>query len=230
MDGTTVHFNISLSSAVVPMCFKTTTIVPVAKKSSVSCLNDYRPVALSSIVMKCFERLVMRHIKTLLPPLLDPLQFAYRPKHQQMTPSPPPSIWLSPTWIKRTCTVHSNAVHRLQFCIQHSHSSAFDWKAEPAGPEHLPLQLDPDFLTERPQSVRIGSSIFNITTLSTGAPQGCVLSPLLFNLVTVQITPTSSPMTQPWWVSSARTTRQHTERRCSGNGLMQSQQPVSEHG
>ncbi|KAI4891767.1 hypothetical protein NFI96_002517 [Prochilodus magdalenae] len=72
-------FNISLSSATVPMCLKATTIMPVPKKSSVSCLNDYRPVALTPIIMKCFERLVMRHIKTLLPPSLDPLQFAYRP-------------------------------------------------------------------------------------------------------------------------------------------------------
>ncbi|KAK3528590.1 hypothetical protein QTP70_004998 [Hemibagrus guttatus] len=55
------------------------TIVPVLKKSTVSCINDYRSVALTPIVMKCFERLVMRHIKTQLLPSLDPLQFAYRP-------------------------------------------------------------------------------------------------------------------------------------------------------
>ncbi|KAK1793819.1 hypothetical protein P4O66_001545 [Electrophorus voltai] len=41
-----------------------------------------------------------------------------------------------------------------------------------------------DFLTGRPQSVRIGSSTSNTTTLSTGAPQGSVLSPLLFTLLT----------------------------------------------
>ncbi|KAI5098259.1 gastrula zinc finger protein XlCGF28.1-like [Silurus meridionalis] len=41
-----------------------------------------------------------------------------------------------------------------------------------------------DFLTGRPQSVRIGNSISSTTTLSTGAPQGCVLSPLLFTLLT----------------------------------------------
>ncbi|KAK3570814.1 hypothetical protein QTP86_027626 [Hemibagrus guttatus] len=29
--------------------------------------------------MKCFERLVMRQIKDLLPLSLDPMQFAYRP-------------------------------------------------------------------------------------------------------------------------------------------------------
>ncbi|KAK1806309.1 hypothetical protein P4O66_000184 [Electrophorus voltai] len=41
-----------------------------------------------------------------------------------------------------------------------------------------------DFLTGRPQSVWIGSSTSNTTTLSTGAPQGSVLSPLLFTLLT----------------------------------------------
>ncbi|KAK3558345.1 hypothetical protein QTP86_017245 [Hemibagrus guttatus] len=36
-----------------------------------------------------------------------------------------------------------------------------------------------DFLTGRPQSVRIGNSLSSTTTLNTGAPLGCVLSPLL---------------------------------------------------
>ncbi len=41
-------------------------------------LNDYRPVALTSVVMKSFERLVLAHLKDITGPLLDPLQFAYR--------------------------------------------------------------------------------------------------------------------------------------------------------
>ncbi|KAK3539496.1 hypothetical protein QTP70_009039 [Hemibagrus guttatus] len=60
-DVFTDIFNISLSSAIVPTCFKTMTIVPVPKKSTVSCLNDYRPIALTPIVMKCFKRLIIRH-------------------------------------------------------------------------------------------------------------------------------------------------------------------------
>ncbi|KAK1788245.1 hypothetical protein P4O66_016695 [Electrophorus voltai] len=63
-DVLTDIFNISLSCAVVPTCFKTTTIVSMSKKPTVSYLNDYHPIALTSIIMKCFERLVMRHIKT----------------------------------------------------------------------------------------------------------------------------------------------------------------------
>ncbi|KAK3507180.1 hypothetical protein QTP70_009516 [Hemibagrus guttatus] len=79
VDVFTDIFNISLSSNVIPTCLKTTTIVPMPKKSTVSCLNYYHPVALTPIMIKCFGRLVMRHIKTQLPPSLDPLQFAYRP-------------------------------------------------------------------------------------------------------------------------------------------------------
>ncbi|KAI4878319.1 hypothetical protein NFI96_009004 [Prochilodus magdalenae] len=56
-----------------------TTIIPMPKKSTVSCLNYYLPAPLTPIIMKCFERLVMRHIKGQLPPSLDPLQFVYRP-------------------------------------------------------------------------------------------------------------------------------------------------------
>ncbi len=41
-----------------------------------------------------------------------------------------------------------------------------------------------DFITRRPQSVRVGHNTPSTTTLSTGAPQGCVLSPLLFTLLT----------------------------------------------
>ena len=41
-----------------------------------------------------------------------------------------------------------------------------------------------DFLTDRPQSVRINNLTSSPTILNTGSPQGCVLSPLLFTLLT----------------------------------------------
>ncbi|KAK3538455.1 hypothetical protein QTP86_003706 [Hemibagrus guttatus] len=41
-----------------------------------------------------------------------------------------------------------------------------------------------NFLKDRPQSVRIGNWTSGIRTVSTGTPQGCVLSPLLYTLFT----------------------------------------------
>ncbi len=72
-------FNESLATSVVPTSFKKSVIIPVPKNSKPSCLNDYRPVALTSTVMKVFERLLKKHICSSIPATLDPLQFAYRP-------------------------------------------------------------------------------------------------------------------------------------------------------
>ncbi len=80
-------FNLSLSLSVVPSCFKKSTIVPIPKKNKITCLNDWRPVALTPIFSKCFEKLIRDHICSVLPASLDPLQFAYRN---------------SPTWKIRT--------------------------------------------------------------------------------------------------------------------------------
>ncbi|KAK3562661.1 hypothetical protein QTP86_004085 [Hemibagrus guttatus] len=182
-DVFTDIFNISLCSTIVPTCLKTTTIDPVLKMSTVSCHNDYCPIALTPIVMKCFERLIMRQIKTQLPPSLDPLQLMYHPNRS--------------TDNAITTTLHLALTHldnkdsyvRMLFT---DFSSAFNTII----PQHLIekpslLGLNTslcnwilDFLTGRPQSGRIRNSISSTTTLSTGAPQGCVLSPLLFTLLT----------------------------------------------
>ena len=53
------------------------------------------------------------------------------------------------------------------------------------------LGLDPtlcnwvlDFLTDCPQVVKVGNNISTLLILNTGAPHGCVLSPLLYSLFT----------------------------------------------
>jgi hypothetical protein len=51
----------------------------VPKKAKVTELIDYLPVALTSVIMKCFERQVKDRFTSTLPDTLDPLQFAYRP-------------------------------------------------------------------------------------------------------------------------------------------------------
>ncbi|KAK3539371.1 hypothetical protein QTP70_003858 [Hemibagrus guttatus] len=182
-DVFTDIFSISLSSTIVPTCLKTTTIIPVPKKSPVSCLNDYRPVVLTPIIMKSFKRLVLRHIKNLLPPSLDTMHFAYRPNRSTYD-AISTTLHLALTYLD-----NKDTYVRMLFI---DFSSAFDTII----PQHLIEKLSLlgtntslcswilDFLTGRPQSVRIKNSVSSTTTLSIGAPQGCVLSPLLFTLLT----------------------------------------------
>ncbi len=187
-DVFTDIFNISLSQAVVPTCFKATTIIPVPKKSSPSCFNDYRPVALTPIPMKCFERLVMQHIKSVLPPSLDPFQFAYR-SNRSTDDAIATALHPALTHLDK-----KDSYVRLLFI---DFSSAFN-TIIPQQLTHKLAQLGLntslcnwllDFLTGRPQAVRVGINTSSTITLNTGAPQGCVLSPLLFTLLTHDCTP-----------------------------------------
>ncbi|KAL0148330.1 hypothetical protein M9458_056392, partial [Cirrhinus mrigala] len=62
-------FNRSLELCEVPSCFKCSTIIPVPKKPKITGLNDCRPVALTSVVMKSFEKWTEEHHRTLTGPL-----------------------------------------------------------------------------------------------------------------------------------------------------------------
>ncbi len=95
-------FNLSLSLSVVPSCFKKSTIVPIPKKNKITCLNDWRPVALTPIFSKCFEKLVREHICSVLPASLDPLQLHTAVTVPQTMLLPSPCTLLSPTWKIRT--------------------------------------------------------------------------------------------------------------------------------
>ncbi|TWW59863.1 hypothetical protein D4764_06G0013930 [Takifugu flavidus] len=72
-------FNLSLKLGRVPQLWKTSCIVPVPKTPHPKELNSYRPVALTSHLMKTLERLILAHLRPLLSSFMDPLQFAYQP-------------------------------------------------------------------------------------------------------------------------------------------------------
>lgn len=61
----------------VPSGFKTATIIPVRNTNGITELNDYRLVALTSLVMKFFGRLVSSPLWSITGPLIDTMQFAY---------------------------------------------------------------------------------------------------------------------------------------------------------
>ena len=71
-------FNDFLNLHIVPVCFKAATTIPVLKKPKVKALNDLRRVALTLVVMKVLERLVLTYLKSVTNSSMDPLQFASR--------------------------------------------------------------------------------------------------------------------------------------------------------
>ena len=72
-------FTWSLKDGIVPGLWKTSMICPILKNNSPSDLSDYRPIAITSVVMKCFEKIVLHHLLDLTNGMQDPFQFAYKP-------------------------------------------------------------------------------------------------------------------------------------------------------
>ncbi|KAI5615474.1 gastrula zinc finger protein XlCGF28.1-like [Silurus asotus] len=181
-------FNLSLAQATVPTCLKTTTIVPVPKHSAAKCLNDFRPVALTPIAMKCFEKLVLNHLTAGLPPTLDPHQYAYRP-NRSTEDAVSTALHSALTHLDK-----SNTYIRMLFI---DFSSAFNTvlptvlitKLSELGICTSTCRWILNFLTNRPQSVRLGNQVSSTLILNTGIPQGCVLSPLLYSLFTHNCAP-----------------------------------------
>ncbi len=149
------------------------------------------PDALTPIFSKCFEKLVREHICSVLPASLDPLQFAYRSNH-----STDDAI----AFTLHTALSHlenKNTYVRMLFV---DYSLAFNTivpatlvaKLQTLGLNRSLRSWILDFLTGRSQVVRMGNNTSSPLTLNTGAPQGCVLSPLLYSLYTHDCTATHS--------------------------------------
>lgn len=55
--------------------------LPVPKRPNMKWLNDYRPVAFTPTAMKCFKKLMLSHIRSLVPADLDNYRFVYWANH-----------------------------------------------------------------------------------------------------------------------------------------------------
>ncbi|KAI3358424.1 hypothetical protein L3Q82_014857, partial [Scortum barcoo] len=151
-------FNTSLQQAAVPTCLKTATIIPIPKTPTVTGLNDYRPVALTPIVMKCFERLVMAHIKDCVDVTVDPHQYAYR-KNRSTEDAISSVVHTALTHLE-----NKDSYVRLLFVDFTSASNT----------------IIPQTLVQKLTTLGLSSTLSS----APAPPKGCVLSPLLFTLLT----------------------------------------------
>ncbi len=153
----------------VPSCFKKSTILPIPKKNKITCLNDWRPVVLTPIFSKCFEKLVRGYICSVLPASLDPLQFAYC----------------------SNCSTDDAIAFTLHTALSHLENKKSE-KLQSLGLNRSLCSWIMDFLTGRSQVVRMGNNTSSPLVLNIGALQDCVLSPLLYSLYTHECTATHS--------------------------------------
>ena len=181
-------FQLSIDSHTVPRYWKTSCIIPVPKIPRPSRHNDYRPVALTSIPMKCLERIILKHLISQTLSYQDPLQFAYR--HYRSTDDA--VLCLLHTIMQHLDTF--NASVRILFV---DFSSAFNTisphllirKLKNMSVNSQLIRWVADFLVRRPQFVKVNSMRSHMRLTNTGSPQGSVVSPTLFTIFTADCTP-----------------------------------------
>ncbi len=140
--------------------------------------------------MKSFEKLVLAHLKDITGPSLDPLQFAYKANR-----SVDDAVNMGLHYVLQHLD-RPGAYVRILFV---DFSSAFNTiipnrllpKLSQLSVPTFVCQWINSFLTDRQQLVRLGKYTSSTRTISTGSPQGCVLSPLLFS------TPTTAHLKTP---------------------------------
>ncbi len=153
--------------------------------------DAWRPVALTPIFSKCFEKIIKDYICSVLPASLELLQFAYR-SHHSTNDAIAFTLHTALSQLKNKTTYVRELFVDYNSAFNTIVPATLVAKLQTLGLNRSLCSWIQDFLTGRSQVVRMGNNTSSPLVLNTGAPQGCVLSPLLYSLYTHDCTATHS--------------------------------------
>lgn len=172
-------FNLSLSHGIFPDRLKISRVIPVFKKGDKTDCSNYRPIAISSIFSKLFEKLICNKLTSYFTKfnLLYEYQFGFRENFST-----------SLALMEVVNMIYSESKNNYVLGIFIDLQKAFDTvnheillgKLANMGIRGNILQWIKSYLNNREIYTFINGSESNRYPINIGVPQGSVLSPLLF--------------------------------------------------
>ena len=174
-------FKVSYYSGYIPKEWKMANVVPIFKKGSKGGVENYRPISLTCLVMKVFERIIKEKLLSITNDLLNPRQHGFL-AHKSCT-----------TNMVNFCdslaiSLNDNIVNHV---IYFDFAKAFDSVNHDILLNKLKYMYNVDgvllkflcnYLHGRLQRVVIGNESSSLLSVNSGVPQGSILGPLLFVL------------------------------------------------
>lgn len=175
-------FNYSVKAGKFPTSWKDSLVIPIPKRPDPTNLSDYRPISILPFLSKALERLIHSQLSGFLNKnsILDPFQSGFRPGHSTTTALVKVSDDIRQGMDDGQLTVltlldFSNAFNTVNFEILLGLLRSL--KISPSA-----IAWFDSYLNGRRQRIKINETHSQWNNVSTGVPQGGVLSPLLFSI------------------------------------------------
>ncbi|KAK2723435.1 hypothetical protein QYM36_001939 [Artemia franciscana] len=174
-------YNMCLAKARLPRAWDTSLIVPILKQGRNSLIPDnYRPISLTTVFRKILEHLIKHRIEEKIDKALSRRQVGFRKKRSTID-----AVVKLENEIKIGMQ-EKNSVYAIFYDL----TSAFDSVPLQIVAQKLSMHIKGKMLDLIISLTKIEETYFAIKNVisdkiqfTKGVPQGCVLSPLLFNLV-----------------------------------------------